>query len=118
MRSLVAGLLSVALLAINPAAQTLPPAFPRAGAKQLLENERVRIWNYAFTMGQVGPVHRHVRDAVVVWMADGKLRSTPRDGAPTVATLTKFTATYSRRGDVHTEEAIEGAPRAYAFELK
>ena len=96
----------------------LPPAFPRDGAKQLLDNERVRIWDYAFLTGRVGPLHRHVRDAVVVWMADGRLRSMPRDGAPTVTTLTKFTATYSRRGNVHTEEAIEGAPRAYVFELK
>jgi len=96
----------------------LPPAFPRDGAKQLLDNERVRIWDYTFTNGRVGPVHRHVRDAVAVWMTGGKLRSTPRDGAPTVATQTKFTATYSRRGSVHTEEAIEGAPRAYVFELK
>jgi hypothetical protein len=51
-------------------------------------------------------------------MADGKLRSTPRDAAAIVTTLTKFTATYSRRGNVHTEEAIEGALRAYVFELK
>ena len=78
----------------------------------------MRIWDYAFTKGHVGPVHRHVRDAVAVWMAEGKLRTTRPDGAPTVTTLTKFTATYSRRGNVHTEEAIEGAPRAYVFELK
>lgn len=95
-----------------------PPAFPREGAKQLLDNERVRVWDYVFTTGHVGPVHRHVRDAVAVWVADGKLRSTPPGGAPTVTTVRKFTATYSRRGNVHTEEAIEGAPRAYVFELK
>jgi hypothetical protein len=102
----------------DDASSDLPPAFPRDDAKQLLDNERVRIWDYAFIEGRVSAVHRHVRDAVVVWMADGKLRSTPRDGAPTVTTLTKFTATFSPRGNVHTEEAIEGAPRAYVFELK
>jgi hypothetical protein len=100
------------------ASPDLPPAFPREGAKQLLDNERVRIWDYAFTKGHAGPLHRHVRDAVVVWMTGGTLRSTPRGGAPTVTTLTKFTATYSPRGGVHSEEAIEGAPRAYVFELK
>jgi quercetin dioxygenase-like cupin family protein len=96
----------------------LPPAFPREGAKQLLDNDRVRVWDYAFTLHRVGPLHRHVRDAVAVWMEGGKLRATPRDGAPSVNTQTKFTATYSRRGTVHTEEAIEGAPHAYVFELK
>jgi len=96
----------------------LPPAFPREGAKQLLDNERVRVWDYAFTPHRVGALHRHVRDAVAVWLEGGKLRATPRDGTPSVNTQTKFTATYSRRGSVHTEEAIEGAPHAYVFELK
>ena len=96
----------------------LPPAFPREGAKQLLDNDRVRVWDYAFTPHRVGPLHRHVRDAVAVWVEGGKLRATPRDGASSVNTQTKFTATYSRRGSVHTEEAIEGTPHAYVFELK
>jgi hypothetical protein len=96
----------------------LPPAFPREGAKQLLDNERVRVWDCAFTPHRVGPLHRHVRDAVAIWVEGGQLRATPRDGTPTVNTQTKFTATYSRRGVVHTEEAIEGAPHAYVFELK
>jgi quercetin dioxygenase-like cupin family protein len=96
----------------------LPPAFPREGAKQLLDNDRVRVWDYAFTPHRVGPLHRHVRDAVAVWVESGKLRATSPDGASSVNTQTKFTATYSRRGSVHTEEAIEGAPHAYVFELK
>ncbi len=102
----------------DDASPDLPPAFPRDGAKQLLDNDRVRVWDYAFTPHRVGPLHRHVRDAVAVWLEGGKLRTTPRDGAPSVNTQTKFTATYSRRGTVHTEEAIEGAPHAYVFELK
>jgi quercetin dioxygenase-like cupin family protein len=96
----------------------LPPAFPREGAKQLLDNDRVRVWDYAFTPHRVGPLHRHVRDAVAVWVEGGKLKATARDGASSVNTQTKFTATYSRRGSVHTEEAIEGTPHAYVFELK
>jgi hypothetical protein len=96
----------------------LPPAFPREGAKQLLDNDRVRVWDYAFTLHRVGPLHRHVRDAVAVWLEGGKLKTTSREGSSSVNTQTKFTATYSRRGNVHTEEAIEGAPHAYVFELK
>ncbi len=96
----------------------LPPAFPREGAKQPLDNDRVRVWDYAFTPHRVVPLHRHVRDAVAVWVEGGKLRATPRDGASSVNTQMKFTATYSRRGTVHTEEAIEGTPHAYVFELK
>jgi predicted metal-dependent enzyme (double-stranded beta helix superfamily) len=96
----------------------LPPAFPRETAKLLLENERIRVWDNVWPVGSTGPVHRHVRDNVVVWMADGKLRSTPRDGAPTVTEVKRLTATYSKRGNVHSEQALEGPPRAYVFELK
>ncbi|MBI3491142.1 MAG: hypothetical protein HY047_05060 [Acidobacteria bacterium] len=100
------------------ASPDLPPAFPREGAKQMLDNDRVRVWEYAWPAGHAGPLHRHVRDNVVVWMADGKLRSTPRNGTPAITDVTKFRATYSPRGNVHSEEAIDGAPRAYVFELK
>ncbi len=102
--------------ALPPA--NLPPPFPRAGAKQLLENDRVRVWDYTFTPHRVGPLHRHVRDAVAVWLEGGKLKATSRDGTSNVNTQRRFTATYSRRGGVHTEEAIEGAPHAYVFELR
>ncbi|HEX7138607.1 MAG TPA: hypothetical protein VF219_12195 [Vicinamibacterales bacterium] len=96
----------------------LPPAFPRETAKPLLENERIRVWDNIWPVGHGGPVHRHVRDTVVVWMADGKLRSTPQSGAQTVTEVKRLTVTYSTRGNVHSEEAIEGPPRAYVFELK
>lgn len=102
----------------DDASPDLPPAFPREGAKQLLDNDRVRVWDYAFAPGRVVPLHRHVRDAVAVWIEGGRLRATPRDGAPNESTQVKFTATYSRRGTVHTEEGIEGRPHAYVFELK
>src|SRR5262249_43337629 len=67
--------------------EDLPPAFPRDTAKQLLDNERVRVWENVWPLGKAGPMHRHVRDNVIVWMADGKLRSTPRSGEPSVGTI-------------------------------
>jgi hypothetical protein len=100
------------------ASPDLPTAFPRDSAKQLLDNERVSVWENTWPLNHPGPLHRHVNDNVVVWMADGKLRSTPRNGEPTVREVRRLTATYSARGNVHKEEAIEGAPRAYVFELK
>lgn len=100
------------------ASPDLPPAFPRETAKQLLDNDRVRVWENVWPPGPAGPMHRHVRDNVVVWMADGKLRSTPKGGESRVTDVRKFTATYSARGNVHQEETIEGSPRAYVFELK
>ena len=33
-------------------AANLPPPFPRAGAKQLLDNERVTVWDVVWPKGQ------------------------------------------------------------------
>jgi quercetin dioxygenase-like cupin family protein len=96
----------------------LPPAFPRETAKPLLENDRVRVWDNIWPVGHPGPVHRHVYDIVAVWVADGKLRSTPQSGATTTTEMKRMTVTFAKRGNVHSEEAVEGPPRAYVFELK
>jgi hypothetical protein len=37
----------------------LPPPFPRAGAKQLLDNDRVTVWDVVWPKGQPTPLHRH-----------------------------------------------------------
>ena len=76
-----------------------PAAFPVAGEKQLLDNERVTVWERA-----AGPApassHRHTRDAVVVWI-DGP---TPH-------------AAFTAQGTVHSDEGV-GQARAWVFELK
>jgi hypothetical protein len=99
-------------------ASEMRPAFPRDTAKLLLENDRVRVFENVWPLHQKGPLHKHVRDAVVVWTSGGKLQSTSRAGSQTVTEVKAFTATFGNRGNEHIEEAIEGPPRAYVFELK
>jgi hypothetical protein len=100
------------------ASPDLRPAFPRDTATQLLENDRVRVFENVWPLHQKGPLHKHVRDAVVVWIAGGTLRSTSRTGAQTDTDVKAFTATFGNRGNEHSEEATAGPPRAYVFELK
>ena len=71
MRWLVPGLLSVALLAIDLAAQTLPPPFPRPGATQLLDNERVTVWDVVWPKGQPTARHRHPYALAGVYLEPG-----------------------------------------------
>ena len=99
-------------------ASDLRPAFPRDTATQLFENDRVRVFENTWPLHQRGPLHKHVRDVVAVWIAGGKLRSISRTGNENISTMKAFTATMGTRGNEHTEEAIEGPPRAYVFELK
>jgi hypothetical protein len=95
-----------------------PAAFPRDGSKQVLDNAKVAVYDYTWTVGQKIPMHRHLRDAVVVWLGDGKLRSTAPDAEPGIVEAKVGGFRYATRGTVHTEEAIEGRPRAMIFELK
>ena len=101
----------------NPSPEA-PQAFPREGATQLLDNERVRIWDYTFTKGHVSPAppprpRRHRRlDGGRQAALDAAGRRTQYHDADEVHRHV------SRRGNVHTEETLEGALRVYIFELK
>ena len=83
------------------ATTTTPPAFPRAGARPLRDNERSIAWEFVPAPGVEPAPHRHLRDAVVVSFTG----QTPR-------------VSYVTRGTVHTDEGTAGADRAYVFELK
>jgi hypothetical protein len=61
----------------------LPAAFPRRGAKKLLENDRVIVWSYRWTLGDATPMHFHDKDALVVYACSS--RSRPPSAAATLA---------------------------------
>ena len=96
----------------------VPAAFPREGGKQLLDNARVAVWEYKWAPGSTVPMHHHTRDAIVVWFENGKLRSVPQSGSPSVIEAAVGTIRLSARGTVHSEQAIEGSPHAVIIELK
>ena len=56
-------------------------AFPWEGARQLLDDERVTVWDCTWTLGVRPPLVRYTRDTVVVWLDSGTVRVTP-DGKP------------------------------------
>jgi hypothetical protein len=103
---------------LPPVDAPAPTAFPRPGARQLLDNARVTIWEYKWTLGAPVPLHKHDRDTLVIWFEDGKLQSTPLTGSPSVIDASFGTLRYSERGTVHTETAIDGPPHAVIIELK
>jgi hypothetical protein len=95
-----------------------PNAFPRPGSRKILENERVIIWDYTWTTGQPTPMHFHDKDALVVYLKNGALKSTTPDGKSVVNSLTVGKTTFNARDRVHTETLVEGESRAIITELK
>ncbi|HXX32232.1 MAG TPA: hypothetical protein VEJ89_16135 [Myxococcaceae bacterium] len=96
----------------------LPDAFDRPGIVNVLQNADVNVWRYSWEPGKRTPMHFHARDVVVVFLADGVLRSTTPDGKSVLNPHTFGFSKFSPRGRIHYEELAEGQATAVLIELK
>jgi len=96
----------------------LEPAFPRVGAKDVLDNERVRIWDYSWPPARPLAQHVHDKDSVEIFFEGGTIVSKSADGREDRKTWAFKSARFVPRGLVDTEEAVFGTPRAMIIELK
>lgn len=96
----------------------IEPAFPREGAKDVLDNARVRMWDYTFEAKKPTARHVHERDSVEVFVTGGTLRFQMADGQEETKTFSPQDARFVPRGRVDAEEAVAGSPRVITIELK
>jgi hypothetical protein len=95
-----------------------PLAFPREGVRKILENNRVIVWDYSWTKGKPTVMHFHDKQVVVVYMADGKLKSTTPDGQSVVNTISFGLTKFNEPDRSHSEEVVDGTARAVMVEFK
>jgi hypothetical protein len=96
----------------------LPPPFPRPGATNLVENQRVLVWDIAWLKRQY-PLHRHIYDLVGVFYAPGDRLIIERDGARRRVSTKAWETPFQRAGLIHIEEGTSAEPlRAVFIELK
>jgi hypothetical protein len=95
-----------------------PSAYPRDGAKNVLENPRIRMWDYTFAAN--GPAVKRVyrNDVIEVVVTGGTVKVTTAAGKTETRTLAPKQARYVNRGTVQTEQGVSGSPRVIAVELK
>ena len=93
------------------------PVFAR-GAKPLLDDERVVVWDYTWTPGAPAASSRYTRDTIVVWLAPGTLRLTPEGGTTATVDVAPGQIRRYTRGASETAEAVTGSPRAMIFAFK
>jgi hypothetical protein len=96
----------------------IEPAFPREGAKDAIDNPRVRIWDYTWLPKKPVAQHVHDKDSVEVFVDAGTLLTKTIDGHEQSKTVAYGDARFVPRGQVDTEEAVGGSPRAFIIELK
>jgi len=95
-----------------------PDAFPREGAKNVLDNSRVRVWDFSWTSGKPTATHFHDKDVVVVYLDNGDLSSTTLDGNTVVNSYVFGQAKFNPRDRTHSELLVKGSQRVIAIELK
>ena len=95
-----------------------PEGFPREGARVIVENARVAVWDYTYLPGRTVPLHIHNRDAVVVPIDAGEIRVQFRNGETRTTKLVPGEVLFFSGADAHSEEASVGSPRVIAIELK
>jgi hypothetical protein len=109
--------IAVLLLALFQAAP-LPPAYPRPGASQLLENDRVRVWDIAWLKQQY-PLHRHIYALAGVYYTSGDRTIISTTGTRRPVSTEAWSVVYQDSGVTHIEEGASDAPlKAVFFEFK
>jgi len=94
------------------------PAFPREGAKDVLDNARVRMWDYTWVPEKPVAMHIHDRDSVEIIVTGGTLRVKTPDGKQEIRTVATKDARFVPLGRVDSEEAVNSSPRAITIEVK
>jgi hypothetical protein len=87
--------------------------------KKLLENDRIVVWDYTWVQGQPTPNHFHDKDLMIVYMADGAIRSVSPDGKAAPNEFKFAEVRFNLGNRAHYEEYLRGdGPRAIITELK
>ena len=97
---------------------TTAALFPRDGAKQTLDDERVNVWDYTWRAGANTGAIRYPRNTLTVWLGEGTLKVTSAAGKVTDLTVQPGDTRYVEAGSAERIEITSGSPRAMAFEFK
>jgi hypothetical protein len=95
------------------------PAFPRDGARKVLENDTIAIWDVTWPKGKPTGLLQRRHDQVVVTLTPGAVRITRADATWTVEHSRVGDVQYESKGTISSEEGVTDRPRrATIFEIK
>ena len=103
-----------------PPADAGPSPFPRDGAKQVFDDERVTVWDVQWAAGAAGFTYRPARETVIVWLGATRVQTAASADAASasVVDIAPGAMRHLDRGAA-AQLTVVGAPvRALIFELK
>lgn len=99
--------------------QQVPSTFPRDGAKQLIDNERVAVWDVTWPKGKPTAMLQNKLDTVTVDLENAEIRVTAEKGKPKAFSFKVGQASFTAKGTSKMEEGTSEPPRhAIVVELK
>jgi hypothetical protein len=104
--------------ATTPLARTAPAAFPREGAKNVLDNDRVRMWDMTWPADRPAAPLQYAPDAVEVVVTGGTFTVRGADGRDTTRVVAARDARFIARGSIESVRATAGTPRTITVEIK
>ena len=111
--------LFVALFPFPAQTRELPDAFPRDGAKQLIDNERVTVWEFVYQKGKPTGMHRHKYDMVGIDLADSSVKVTSAQGSVSTVNPRMGQVFWMQKGGTESQEGTSDTPRhAILVDLK
>jgi hypothetical protein len=102
--------------ATAPTVEGMPGQFPRIGATELFETDRIRVWDA--TWKERTPLHLHYTQTAAVFLDGGTIRSYSAQGERTFSRAPGYVLIGAPVKVPHSEQQIEGAPRAIFIEFK
>jgi hypothetical protein len=95
------------------------PAFPRDGARKVLENDTIAVWDVTWPKGKPTGLLERRHDQVIVTLAAGAVRVARPDNTWTVEHSRIGAVQYESKGTLAAEEGVSDRPRrAMIFEIK
>ena len=88
-------------------------AATRDGANNVLDNDRVTMWDYTWKPGASAALHDPLKDSIEIFVEGGRLRS-----EEDIREFRAHDARFVPRGTITAETAVSGAPRVIVIELK
>jgi hypothetical protein len=96
----------------------LPPAFPRPGARKVLDNARIAVWDYTFKPGVSSAKHFHDKDSLVAFRYQGSIESDTPDGKSAVSDYKPDDIRFLPSGRIHSEKLVKGHESIIVVEFK
>ena len=99
------------LIVLTAVAQSYPSPYPRNNAKEVLQNERVNVWDVTWPKGQPTAMHEHTFDQLSITLRGGTVRVTRVGGTPSESDSKVGSVSFVRKGTIHMEEGMSDVPQ-------